>query len=515
MSGALEKNRRALRAVGGDAASPDLIRAARIGVWFGDGPAFAGSPPSSAVLAAEALGELLGRFWYRIDAEGSCAVALLGSAKSASMSCSAASDIRRRWEPPYDFALGVGEGAPPGSARDSVAVGAGGWTVTAGSGAVLGGGANPAGPLAAAAIAAAEAIKSVFSIGEARGAARLPDPYEWSAWPGAAAAALEAPAEDAELDLGEVHVFGVGAVSHALLWLLRRWPGGVRGRLHLVDPDEYDDGNPQRYLGAAAGDVGRPKASSMAGRMRRACPGLDVEAHDTDMNDYFTERNPECRVWTAVCGLDSKEGRRQLALKLSRTTVNMWTSEFHAGASTFSLGYDGWPCMLCAYPEPAGVAQVDEASSICRELGLAPHRVRELLDSGRSIGESDAKIIGATTGVDPGAILLKPVRTVRTEMCATGRIAARGGRGGADIQAPLAFASAMAGVAGFAELVRAVRAGRRGAPEQFQTSVLKFPTQHSWGRRGRSPGCRHCSAPVRRLARAKYAQRPGAEAAAQ
>lgn len=509
MSEALVKNAHALKTAGGDDADPCLIRTARIGVWC-DGGGDTSPPPGSADLVAEALGELLGRFWHGIDAEGAGAGVLVASARSASRACASSSDIRLRWDPPYDFVIGVGAGPPPGCAADSVAVGADGWTATAGSAAALGGSANPVGPLAAATLASSEALKSVFSIGEARGAARLPDPYEWDARPGAASSG--APAAGAELDMGEAHVFGVGAVTHALLWLLCRWPGGATGVLHLVDPDAYDGGNPQRYLGTTAGDAGRPKASVVAGRVRRACPNLDVVVHDTDMNDYFAAYNPDCRVWTAVCGLDSREGRRQLGLKLPLTTVNMWTSEFHAGASTFSIG-DGWPCMLCAYPEPAGGAPADEPSSIHRELGLTPRRIRALLDSGRSIDRSDAEIISAVTGAAAAAIPLKSIRSVRAEMCATGSVAARGVRSEAVTQVPLAPASAMAGAAGFVELARAAH-GAKQSPVQFQTSVLKYPTQNSWTRRGPSPDCRFCTPAIRQLARVKYARHPDTGVAA-
>ena len=78
-------------------------------------------------------------------------------------------------------------GPPPGCAAGSVAVGASGWAATARSAAALGGDANPAGPLVAAALASAEALKYAFPIGEERGAARLPDQYELDARPGAAA----------------------------------------------------------------------------------------------------------------------------------------------------------------------------------------------------------------------------------------------------------------------------------------------------------------------------------------
>ena len=503
MSQAHEKNVRAVVDIAGSGAAGDLIRTARIGVWCAE------RPPASARLTAGALGDLLGRFWRSIDAEGGASGELASAALSAADACNANSAVRRRWDPPYDFAIGVGGAVPPGSAGDAVAVGGAGWRAGAGSLADAGADGNPVGPLAAAALAAAEALKSVFEVGEARGAARIPPAYEWDAWhgPPAAAGPPAAPPSAAPLDIGEVHVFGVGAVTHALLWLLRRWPGGVAGTLHLVDPDRYDGGNAHRYIGITRNDIGRPKASAAAEEMRRECPGLEVVPHDTDMNAYFTECNPRCLVRTAVCGLDSKEGRRQLGLKLPLAIVNMWTSGFHAGASTFSPADGGGPCIHCAYPEPAGGVP-DEASVIHNELGLLPHRIRELLGSGRSIDKVDAQTITVATGAGAGDIPLKPLRSVRAEMCATGRIAAPRGLNRGDADVPLAFASAIAGAAGFAELVRYVRGGQGRVPGQFQTSVLKYPLPGSWTRRFGGASCRHCQDPVRKIVLAKYVRRP-------
>lgn len=90
-------------------------------------------------------------------------------------------------------------------------------------------------------------------------------------------------------------------------------------------------------------------------------------------------------------------------------------------------------------------------------------------------------------------------------MCATGRIAVPRGPHRERVDVPLASASAAAGVAGFAELVRAVRGGRGRVPGQFQASVLKYPLPGSWTRRFRNPSCRHCPDAIRKRARAKYA----------
>ena len=494
MSEALEKNRRALLRAGGDGARPELIGTAKIGVWAGGD-----ARPRQGRLLAEALGDLLGRFWRNIDAGGRVGSAVADAATASSRACGADSQVRCTWHPPYDFAIGIGTEAPPGSSENGAAVGADGWAVGAGTGAAMGNSPNPVSPLVAAALASAEAVKSVFSIGAARGAERLPASYEWDVRYGATGAD-QGEAAEAGLDLGEVHVFGVGAVSHAMLWALARWPGGVTGTLHLVDPDAYDAGNPQRYMGTAAKDVGKPKAAVAADRLRRALPGLEVEAHETDMNSYFGQKG-DFRIRTAVCGLDSAEARRQLGLKLPRCIVNMWTSGFHAGASTFTFSGNR-PCIHCAYPEPAG-KEPSEVKVIQNATGLEPSRIRELLGSGRCIDERDAGIIAAAAGLPVGEVPLKPIRGVRADMCATGRIAAPGGTNGEEADVPLAFASAMAGAAGLVELLHVVRDVRR-EPGQFQMSVLTYPTRHSWKRRGRSMSCRLCTDSVRRLARGKY-----------
>lgn len=93
MSGALEKNIQATRRIAGDgaaAAAGDLATGARIGVWSAD------RPTASARLTAEALGDILGRFWRNIDAAGGAADGLESVAGSAADACGAGHAVRRR-----------------------------------------------------------------------------------------------------------------------------------------------------------------------------------------------------------------------------------------------------------------------------------------------------------------------------------------------------------------------------------------------------------------------------------
>jgi hypothetical protein len=189
-----------------------------------------------------------------------------------------------------------------------------------------------------------------------------------------------------------------------------------------------------------------------------------------------------------LCGLDSEDGRRQLALKLPKKIINMWTSDYHVGASQFSFD-DNWPCLYCAYPESKEKIP-DETGMIYKELQLPPPRIRELLFSGEGINESDALIIGRKLGVDPKSIMNKPLRSVRGQMCSTGKIMSQQNTN--ETTVPLVFASGIAGIVGFIETLKEIKS-IDNKPSQWQMAILKYPTEYSWSVRDKNPDCYLCS----------------------
>jgi hypothetical protein len=284
-----------------------------------------------------------------------------------------------------------------------------------------------------------------------------------------------------------MHLFGVGAVSHGFLWLLERWPYPIRGTVHLIDPDLYDESNAQRYLGMRAADVGRPKVDCAAERLRAAQQGLTVESHRLDMNSYFREFRTDYRVALAVAGLDSFEGRRQLALKLPKTIVNLWTDRDTVGAGRFKVG-DGWPCTFCVYPEPAASAP-DEAGIVSQAIGLDPYTTRALLASARPLTVDEAQKVAQKTGMTADRIVGRPIRSVYGETCATMTVTGAGLGPDADI--PLPFSSALAGAGGMVELVREL-SGSSGIPRAWQYGILNYPLPANWQQKGRLEGCYLC-----------------------
>jgi len=59
-------------------------------------------------------------------------------------------------------------------------------------------------------------------------------------------------------DLGETHLVGVGAIGNGVAWTLSRI-ASLRGVLHLIDPEQVDIGNLQRYVLTTQADVGSSK----------------------------------------------------------------------------------------------------------------------------------------------------------------------------------------------------------------------------------------------------------------
>ena len=171
----------------------------------------------------------------------------------------------------------------------------------------------------------------------------------------------------------------------------------IHGTIYLVDHDNYDDGNAQRYLGMPIDWIGKPKTEGLISRLKQTHPELNVIGRKMDMNSYFEQENRQCHVRLALCGLDSKYGRQQLAVKLPEKIINMWTDENRVGTTRFSFRRDQM-CLYCMYPEQKEKAR-DEIGMLCNETGLKPSRIRELLDSGTGINEDEVLTIGRKNNI--------------------------------------------------------------------------------------------------------------------
>lgn len=479
MSTAQDKNRQAFVSLLGSEALADKLVQTRLAVRLPDS-----NTPAGAQLLAEVLADALGRLWPNIDFHGAKAEQAMVTAKAAAESGDAPTDgIRVGWAPPYDFVIGVG--TDPGTEHgNALQVGADGWTVQLGSGAYCRDDTNPVGPAFAASLAAAQAF--VVCFGDALEGFGV-NPLR--AWQTDLRVLFDAPNLTVQpLDVAQTHVFGVGAVSHSLLWLLERWPEPVSGYLALVDRDRYGSGNGQRYAFMHHKDKGHLKVTRMAERLRSKHP-LRVTPHDQDLNTYCATRGYDQPLYRAIAGLDSEEARRHVALKLPQRTINMWTSGMHVGAGQYVPG-DGRGCLACAYPEPVEKV-MDEVAEIYAKTQLRPDIVRDLLDSARGLTAEEAQLVAQKFGLAPDRVAGEPLRSVLPMLCATAHVPMAADKSMADV--PFAFSSLFAGIAGFMMLLRDVQLAE-SVSDGWSQHVLKAPSSRMLQPQSEHELCVRCAA---------------------
>lgn len=463
MSKACDKNGQALKAMFGSDALVEKLASTRIAVVL---PSTGQS--DSGRLLTDVLADVLSRLWPNIDFSGEGAELALDVALSAAMAGgSDGGGFQVKWAPPYDVTISVGCDAPP-EACSPLRVGANGWLATIGQLAKCGDDLNPVGPAFAAALTAAQVFQRVFTkeLGDMGG-------KKIDEWQGDIREIFGVPGLNvSNLELGETHVFGVGAVTHGLVWLLEHWNSPVSGSLRLVDKDEYGESNGQRYAFMRATDVGELKVSSVLSRLKAAHSNLQISPHPTDLNSYCAVHGYEVSLNRVIAGLDSEEARRQVALKLPLRTINMWTGGERAGAGLYVPG-EGRACLACDYLESKN-SPLDEVAELHQKTKLRPDVVRTLLDSGRGLSPDEAAQISAQWNLSAEQFVGEPLRSILPALCATGHVQLSQNSEAVDV--PFAFASLFAGIAGFMMLLKDLTTNA-DLSENWALHTFKLPTR--------------------------------------
>lgn len=479
MSSAIEKNAQAMQALFGSAVLVDKLTSARICVVTPTGEL-----PASGVLLAKALADVLARLWPKIDFNGSAAQMQCEIARNAAASGGVGiGDFSVRWEPPYHCIISIGVDAPTSDCPE-IRIAANNWQVELGHDAICGDSSNPVGPAFAAALAAAQIFRHLFDT-ELRDVGAAPiercsfdvreicDAHSLAVGP---------------INIGSTHIFGVGAVTHGLIWLLENWPEQVSGELHLIDPDKYGESNGQRYAFMDQRGHGSFKAEVARERLKEAHPNLVVHAHRMDINSYCETRGFDQPIERAVAGLDSAESRRHVALKLPESAINMWTAGVRVGAGRY-VPANRSACLACEYLEDVSTPQ-DEVAQISQQTGLRPDKVRLLLDSAQGLNNDEADTVSRQWHVQRESLIGQPLRSILPVLCATGRLQIQNTSEVIDV--PFAFASLFAGISGFMMLLKDT-ANIATFSEGWTQHIFKTPTIHMHSQRNRRKDCSCCA----------------------
>lgn len=304
------------------------------------------------------------------------------------------------------------------------------------------------------------------------------------------------------LDVGDLVWVGAGAVAHGAFSAVPFVPS-LRGQIDLIDPDPYGEQSALRYPGARVTWVGQQKPDAVRDELL-AGRGLVVRPHALDMNTWFERERADCVVPLLVVTLDSKEARRQAALKLPRVAVSGWADRFRIGVETFP--FRPGRCLACAYP--IDQEALSETAVYTSATGLKPSRVQWLLDHVAILDEGDIATIANQTGIAADLIRGKPLRSVRQVLCAVGRLA--NPATGEAVDVPLGFVAGLAGVATLSEIIRF--AMNQSSGQEWNWDARLGLATNAW-RFGPSDDCFVCADPdYARVFEAKYRSSISAEA---
>ena len=246
---------------------------------------------------------------------------------------------------------------------------------------------------------------------------------------------------------------GVGAVGNSAAWALARTP--LIGQLYLVDPEVVDLGNLQRYVLCKRSDESSVKvdvAGSEFGRDLLAVPHRGTWASFLEARGYRWER--------VMVALDSARDRCSVQGSLPRWIVNAWTQVGDLGASSHRfLGQDA--CLACLYLPTQTSKSEDQIIAEGLKIPDLQNQVRLLLGTGQGVDGGLCEAIATAWNIPPERLepyVGKPIRNLWVEgICGGGIIALEeAGPAPREIQVPLAFQSALAGLLLAAESVRDV-----------------------------------------------------------
>jgi hypothetical protein len=399
---------------------------------------------------------------------------------------------------------------PAPSAASIVYVGSDGWNVRASHHRPVGSGlsANPFGAGAAACVGAAAIFRAIFAkeIDEncadqlVQLSAAGPDAdvsLSLLGWDLASSMEVASPQLPGTIDIGETFLVGVGAIGNAAVWALARLPH-LQGRLHLVDAENLELSNLQRYVLSNDASIGVPKvqlaASKLAFHGNEPSAALDVQTHRMRWEAYVSARR-NYRFDNVMLALDSAEDRIAVQASLPRWVVNAWTQPENLGISRHPC-FTRDACVACLYL-PTQVKTSRDAI-YAEALGVQRHdeimEIRRLLHDGGPVGDDFLRVIAERLGVpfEPLApYTSRPLEQFYTEALCGGMVLTLGGKVGSErtTEVPMAFQSALAGIALAAELVIHVSQLREGPmPCRSELNLLR-----PLGTRLNSPMTKHPS----------------------
>jgi molybdopterin/thiamine biosynthesis adenylyltransferase len=383
-------------------------------------------------------------------------------------------DLSRRINPEIEFReaeLGIAAGRDAAAFPTTIYAGSDGWDalVSTEEPQTIGASDNILGAGAAACIAAANLFRAVV----------LRDPldqtvrYSTFHLDNAVSSSDQAPALST-VALDHTALIGIGAIGNAVIWALEC--SQIVGRIELVDPQEVELSNLQRYVLTEQSDVGEQKAK-LAARLFKG-GDLKARAQPASLAEFFAEQGTTFE--RLAVALDSRRDRIAAQASLPQIAFNAWTQPGDLGVSVHPQFGEG-ACISCLYLGDRPVPNEDELVAQALRVPERQMEVRALLATGGWPSAEFLDAVAAALEVDPPLVhqfAERPIQSLYVEGLCGGAILPLGALGlpTQELHVPLAHQSALAGVLLAARLLR--HAAGYGP---YETLISRFDVLRSIG----------------------------------
>jgi len=198
-------------------------------------------------------------------------------------------------------------------------------------------------------------------------------------------------------DLGEVYLVGLGAVGGALIYTLSSLTS-IKGTIHLIDPDDVEMSNLNRYIYATRDD-----AKACSPKVHVAKKLLEVHHNLLEVKpfhgsyDEFRILSQDRKYDLLISAVDNDETRRLIQHDLPKLILNAGAFESMYSISRVELGRT--QCLIC--PDPEGKHELHLLNTIASLTGIPIDEIKRMRRTNGVFGEEHMRILLERTKESP------------------------------------------------------------------------------------------------------------------
>ncbi len=257
-----------------------------------------------------------------------------------------------------------------------------------------------------------------------------------------------------EVNLKDVVIVGIGAIGNGSIWALSNIPN-IKGKLDLVDNEEISLSNLQRYVMFSEKDISQIKVNIAAKKFESK--EIKITPYKMTWASYLKERN-NWGIETVAVAIDNKKDRIGIQSSLPRKIFNSYTEANLLGIARH-IDFINSACLACGYiPTQKEKNYINEVADNCNIPNLS-NAVKDYINLNLDVDAISSPqntfslldVIAQANNIDRSKLVQfhgKKVSEFYSEFICGGISLSLSDKENKiiNIDAPLAFQSAMAGI---------------------------------------------------------------------